>query len=126
MNDRNKSKRRDKLKTDENLKKALKMSIEQWQMMVDNPGMSKSDAYINLGGKEMNSCCFLCDIVFCIDCLSWDHFRDNIDYYCQCTKSPSSYFDWMICKNPDNTIKVLNYLKRELANREKPDKKSTN
>lgn len=109
------------MKNNKILKKALEKSIKQWQLMVDNPEISKANAYIETGGinsKHNLYYCFLCDVYRdfkCKGCLTWKNNLKNlknIGFFC--IKEPSPFYFWTRDrKNLKYRKNILNYLKYE-------------
>jgi len=99
-----------------NKKEALDKTIQQWQMMVDNPKMTKGQAYININTgnqfKKTSNFCFLCDNLHCSDCIEWNKdckYQVSKSFSCMYFKSP--YLKWVRSRSKEDTLKMLEFLK---------------
>lgn len=104
-----------KPKVDPGLIAALRLSIQQWQIMCDT-GKDKREVYLFLGGIEENSC-FLCNFVgvsrcggkvACQRCINW-----KADFCHSSNNSPFRAYQ----NNPESKsarLCVLSHLKSEL------------
>jgi hypothetical protein len=98
-------------------KKALNMSILQWEIMFYT-GRLKREVYEFLGGVDPSDNdggnCFLCDYGYngCPKCIKWSDNYDGSGDPCCNINSP--YSKWRYDKTKENTLKVLNHLKSEL------------
>ncbi len=99
---------------DPGLIKALKKSIQQWQIMYNNPDKTKEEVYTFLGGKCGYSC-FLCDALRadidsregCKKCINWG------GKYCD--SLGTSFNQWTVAKTQKNALVVLARLEAELV-----------
>jgi len=112
------------------LKSALEKEIEMWQLMVDNPGISRQEAFLKInGGVDIcGHISFICKEVLskkdCSYCLPWAGIRKGY-----CWNSPSPYQEWGFTppKNIEKkTRAMLNFLKGEMEKMEmSKDEKSS-
>jgi len=95
-----------------NKEEALDKTIQQWQMMVDNPTISKREAYTILGGLITSHSCFLCDYTYsdCFYCIQW-RIVDTSKKIKNCLHSRSPYKIWAEDQSKENAMKMLEFLK---------------
>ena len=102
-------------KDNSKLLRALKLSEKQWQIMTDNPSLSKKEVYRLLGGKSEDFYCFLCDSFNagkCDGCINW---TDNYEIGDPCVNLGSPYFKFRSNDTQETRLGVLNHIQAAIA-----------